>query len=104
MFWTGMTRTPVDRPTSESSADSRLKMAGESSRSSDRRRAAAARKSGLAKVDHLPSKLAIRLRRDRAPGVRRDGPADERRLAELHRVADDRVEDVVVAHDPELVQ
>ena len=41
------------------SGDSRLTMAGESSRSSDSRRAAAARKSVLAKVDHLPGKLAV---------------------------------------------
>ena len=37
-------------------------------------------------------------------GVGRDRPPDERRLAELHRVADDRVEDVVVADDPQLVE
>ena len=37
-------------------------IAGESSRSSDRRRAAAARKSVLAKFDHLPGKLAVRPR------------------------------------------
>ena len=39
--------------------DRRLTIAGESSRSSERRRAAAARKSVLAKFDHLPCKLAI---------------------------------------------
>ena len=34
----------------------------------------------------------------------RDRPADQRRLAELHGVADDAVEDVVVADDPQLVE
>ena len=37
-------------------------------------------------------------------GVRRDRAADERRLAELHGVADDAVEDVVVADDAQLVE
>src|SRR5437667_890428 len=99
---TGMTRTPTFRPTLLDVT--RLTIAGESSRSSDRRRAAAARKSVLAKVDYLPRELAIRARRVRATGVRGDRPADERRFAELHGVPDDRVEDVVVADDAQLVE
>src|SRR5690349_17986975 len=86
------------------SLDSRLTMAGESSRSSDRRRAAAARKSVLAKVDNLPCQLAVRARCLGAAGVGRDRTADERRLAQLHGVANDRVEHVVVAHDAQLVE
>ena len=55
---TSMLRTPPrERPWR--SFESRLTIAGESSRSSDRRRAAAARKSVLAKVDHLPGELAV---------------------------------------------
>ena len=37
-------------------------------------------------------------------GVRRDRSPDERRLAELHGVADDAAEDVVVADDAQLVE
>ena len=48
----GTSLTPVDGWVV--SGDSRLTIAGGSSRSSDNRRAAAARKSGLAKIDHLP--------------------------------------------------
>ena len=87
-----------------SSGDSRLTMAGDSSRSSDSRRAAVARKSGLAKVDHLPGELAVGPRGVGGPGVRRDRSADERRLAELHGIADDGVEDVMVADDTQLVE
>ena len=54
---TGTILTPVDGWVV--SGDSRLTIAGGSSRSSDSRRAAAARKSGLAKFDHLPGELAI---------------------------------------------
>ena len=54
---TGITLTPVERWVV--SGDSRLTIAGGSSRSSESRRAAAARKSGLAKFDHLPGELAI---------------------------------------------
>ena len=39
-----------------------------------------------------------------APAYDVIGPPDERRLAELHGVADDAVEDVVVADDPQLVE
>src|SRR5262245_8616651 len=99
---TGMTFTPTLRPTF--SEVSRLTIAGESSRSSDRRRAAAARKSGLAKVDHLPSEVAIGPRRFGRAGVRGDRPSRQRRLAELHGVADDAAEDVVVADDAQLVE
>src|SRR3954463_16659881 len=86
------------------SGDSRLTMAGESWVSSDRRRAAAARKSVRANVDHLPSQFAIDARGIAGSCVRRDGSADERRLAELHRLADDAVEHVVVADDAQFVQ
>src|SRR5690242_17144524 len=99
---TGITRTPTLLPTC--SGDRRLTMAGESSRSSDRRRAAAARKSGLAKVDHLPGKLAVRPRGLGTPGVGRDRPARERRFPELDGVPDDAGEDVMVADDAQLVE
>src|SRR5437899_8128887 len=79
-------------------------IAGESSRSSDSRRAATARKSGLAKFDHLPGELAVRASGFRGTGVGRDRPAGQRRFAELHRVADDAREDVVVADHAQLVQ
>src|SRR3954454_9401935 len=104
MFWTGMTRTPKVGASSAGSAESRLTIAGESSRSSDRRRAAAARKSGLAKVDHLPGKTAIRLRGIRGAGIARDGPTGERRLSEFHRLSNDAREHVVVADDTELIE
>src|SRR5436190_13162370 len=79
-------------------------MAGESSLSSERRRAAAARKSVLAKFDDLPGKLAIRSGGFRLARVNGDGSTDEGCLAELHGVADDRVEDVVIADDPQLIE
>ncbi len=60
---TGSTRTP--RLRWDCSGESRLTIAGDSSRSSESRRAAAARKSVLAKFDHLPCQLAIR-----ASGIR----------------------------------
>src|SRR4051812_12221605 len=99
---TGTVRTPTVRPAL--SDVRRLTIAGESSRSSDRRRAAAARKSGLAKVDDLLCKAAIRPGGFRRPGVARDGPAHEWRLAQLHGALDDAAEDVVVADDPKLVE
>src|SRR6185369_917067 len=98
-----MIRTPpFERPWR--SFDRRLTMAGESSRSSDRRRAAAARKSVRAKVDNLPGKLAVRPRRVGMCRIHRDRSPDERGLTELHGVADDRVEDVVIADDPQLLE
>src|SRR3954447_21596774 len=100
---TGIIRTPP-RARPWRSFDSRLTMAGESSLSSESRRAAAARKSVLAKFDHLPGKLSIRSRRFGLARVHRDRSADERRFPELHRVADDRVEDVVVADGAELIE
>src|SRR4051812_10851583 len=99
---TGMVRTPTLRPTL--SELKRLTIAGESSRSSERRRAAAARKSGLAKVDDLPSELAIGPGRVRRAGIGRDRSSGKRRLAELDGVPDDAAEDVVIADDPQLVQ
>src|SRR5687768_2865574 len=99
---TGMMRTPTLRV--GESFDSRLTMAGESSRSSDRRRAAVARKSGRAKFDHLPREVAVGSRGVAASGVRRDRASDQRRLAELHGIPDDAGEDVVIADDPELVE
>src|SRR4051794_11684252 len=86
------------------SGDKRLTMAGESCVSSDRRRAAAARKSVRANVDHLPGQFAIDARGIAGSCVRGDGPADERRLTELHGLADDAVEDMVVADDAQLVE
>src|SRR6266487_145284 len=98
-----MIRTPpVARPWR--SFDRRLTIAGDSSRSSESRRAAAARKSVLAKVEHLPSELTIGAGRVSVPGVDGDRAPDERRFAQLDRVPDDRVEDVMVADDPELLE
>src|SRR4029079_14136009 len=94
--------TPTLRP--ECSEVSREMIDGESSRSSDRRRAATARKSGLAKVDHLPGELAIRASGFRRAGIRGDRPAGQRRLSELAGVPDDATEDVLVADHPKLIQ
>ena len=102
MWSIGTIRTPIDRV--GLSGVSRLTMAGESSVSSDSRRAAAARKSVRAKVDHLPGELAIDPGGIAAAGVGRDGAADERRLAELHGIADDAREDVMVADAAQLVE
>src|SRR3954454_14615202 len=96
----GITLTPVERRVT--SAERRLTIAGGSSRSSDSRRAAAARKSVLAKFDHLPGERAIGSGRLGRRRVRGDRPPDERGLAELHGGPDDRVDDVVVADDAEL--
>src|SRR6478609_6531381 len=98
----GTMRTPLLRWVC--SGERRLTIAGERSRSSESRRAAAARKSVLLKFDHLPRELAVGASRVRRAGVRRDGPADERRLAQLHCLPDDRGEDVVIADDAELVE
>src|SRR4029078_12410440 len=86
------------------SGDSRLTIAGESSRSSESRRAAAARKSGRAKVQQLPCQFTARAGSLASHGVRRDRPADEGSLAELHGVPDDASEDVVVAADAQPVE
>src|SRR3954451_8078462 len=98
---TGMTRTPTLRPML--SGERRLTIAGDSSRSSDSRRAAAARKSGLAKVDHLSSELAIGPSGLGGTGVGRDRPTGQRRLAQLDGVPDDAGEDMVIADDAQLV-
>src|SRR5215831_13722712 len=95
-------RTPTERV--GLSGERRLTIAGESSRSSDSRRAAAARKSVRGKVDHLPGEFAIDPCGVAVAGVGRDGPTDQRRFPELHRVADDAAEDVVIADDTQLVQ
>src|SRR5689334_14678222 len=86
------------------SGESRLTMAGESSRSSESRRAAAARKSGRAKVHHLPCQFTVRAGGFAAASVGRDRPPDERSLTELHGIANDAAEDVVIADDPQLVE
>src|SRR5688572_29055584 len=99
---TGTIRTPTLRV--GESFDRRLTMAGESSRSSERRRAAVARKSGRAKVHHLSRELAVRSRCVTVSGVVRDRAPDQRCFAELHGVADDAAEDMVVADDAELVE
>src|SRR6478672_13441330 len=95
-------RTPTERV--GLSGVSRLTIAGESSVSSDNRRAAAARKSVRAKVDHLPGEFAIDPGSVAGARIRRDGPADQWRLAQLDGVADDAREDVVVAHGAQLVE
>src|SRR5450432_2825392 len=94
MRLTGTWRTPRLRV--EPSGDSRLITAGPSSRSSDRRRAAVARKSVLAKFDHLPRQLTIGPGRVGARCVRRNWPSRERSLTQLDRIPNDRVEDVVL--------
>src|ERR1035437_7043325 len=97
----GMLRTPDVRPPS---AERRLTMDGESSRSSERRRAAYARKSGLAKFDDLLRELSEcpgSLGAARVGGNRATG---QRRFAELHGVPDDRVEDVMLAELSQLVE
>src|SRR5688572_11497327 len=99
---TGTIRTPTLRV--GESFDSRLTMAGESSRSSDRRRAAVARKSGRAKFHHLPCEVAVCSRGVAASGVGRDRASDQRRLAELYGISDDAGEDVVIADDAQLVE
>src|SRR5689334_17244951 len=102
MWSTGTIRTPTDRV--GLSGDRRLTMAGESSVSSDSRRAAAARKSVRAKVDHLPGEFAVGSSRVAPPGVCGDRATDERGLAELHRRSNDAAEDVMVAHHAKLVE
>src|SRR5437868_6092180 len=97
-----MTRTPTFRPTF--SELRRLTIAGESSRSSESRRAATARKSGLAKVDYLPRELTVRASSFGSSGVRGDRPPGKRRLTEFDRVPNDAAEDMVVADDAKLVQ
>src|SRR6476659_8836216 len=99
-IWT--MRTPIDRV--GLSGVSRLTIAGESSVSSESRRAAAARKSVRAKVDHLPGESAIGRRRNTGARVCRDGAADQWGLAELDGVADDAGEDVVVSDDLQLIE
>src|SRR5438034_5090763 len=74
------------------------------SRSSASRRAAVARKSGLAKVDHLLCQLAERAGRVRARRVRRYGATGERGFTELDGLLHDRAEDVVVAEIVELFE
>src|SRR5664280_578029 len=97
----GTLRTPLVRPPS---AERRLTMDGESSRSSERRRAAYARKSGLAKFDDLLRELSECPGRLGAARVGGDRATGQRRLAQLHRVPDDRVEDVIVAELAEFVE
>src|ERR1035437_7189128 len=97
----GTLRTPLVLPPS---AERRLTMDGESSRSSERRRAAFARKSGLAKFDDLLRELAECPGGLGAAGVSGDRATGERCLAELHGVPDDRVEDVVLAELAQLVE
>src|SRR4051794_41791484 len=87
MWSTWTMRTPIDLV--GLSGVRRLTIAGESSVSSDRRRAAAARKSVRGKFDHLPGKVAINACRIAAACVRRDRTPDQRSLSELHGVSDD---------------
>src|SRR3954471_3949472 len=102
MWSTWTMRTPIERV--GLSGVKRLTMAGESSVSSDSRRAAAARKSVRGKFDHLPGKVAINARRIAAARVRRDRTPDQRSFSELHRVSDDAGEDMVVADDLQLLE
>src|SRR5512140_1413537 len=97
----GTLRTPLVLPPS---AERRLTMDGESSRSSERRRAAYARKSGLAKFDDLLRQLSECPGRLGAARICGDRATGERRLAQLHGVPDDRVEDVVLAELAQLVE
>src|SRR3954451_22466956 len=99
---TGITLTLVDRR--PASGESRLTIAGGSPPSSESRRAAAARNSVLAKVDHLPGESAIGAGRLGRRRVRRDRPADEWGLAKLHGLANDGAEDMMVSDDPELIE
>src|SRR4051795_6512598 len=102
MLSTWTIRTPTDRV--GLSGFSRLTIAGESSVSSDRRRAAAARKSVRGKFDHLPGKVAIDACGVAPAGVGRDRSPDQRSLSEFHRVSDDAREDVMVTDDSQLVE
>src|SRR6478752_1691886 len=95
-------RTPTERV--GLSGVSRLTIAGESSVSSESRRAAAARKSVRAKVDHLPGECAIGRRRNAGARVARDGATDQWGFAELDGVPNDAGEDVVVADDLQFVE
>ena len=89
--WSGLGIDAVDRDIAdagrlraEPSGERRLMMAGESSRSSERRRAAVPRKSGLAKFDHLPCQPAVCARGIRVAWRKTvTGLPDQRRLAEL---------------------
>src|SRR5687768_4234781 len=98
----GTLRTPAGR--SLASGEISDRMAGERSRSSASRRAAVPRKSGLAKLDYLPRETAIGPRRFRVSGVRRDGSADERCLAESNGLLDHVFEDVMVTHVAQLLE
>src|SRR5712675_111101 len=102
MWSTWTMRTPTDRV--GLSGVSRLTMAGESSVSSDRRRAAWARKSVRAKVDHLSGEFAISPGGVAVPGVRCDRSPDEGRFTELHCDAHDAGEHVVITDDAQLVE
>src|SRR6188508_2045920 len=86
------------------SGERRLRTAGESSRSSASRRAAVPRKSGLAKLDHLPREPTVSTRRIRVACVRRYRSADQRRLAESYCLLDHVLEDVVIAHVAQLLE
>src|SRR5215213_1859263 len=86
------------------SGEMRLRMAGESSRSSASRRAAVPRKSGLAKLDHLPREPTVGTRRIRVAGVRRHRSADQRRFAQSYRLLDHVLEDVAIAHVPQFLE
>src|SRR6476659_1153225 len=95
-------RTPTERV--GLSGVSRLTIAGDSSVSSDSRRAAWARNSVRAKVDHLPGEFAIGASGIAVAGVRRDRTADERRLAQLDGGPDDAGEHVMIADDAQLIE
>src|ERR1035437_1110392 len=97
----GTLRTPLVLPPS---AERRLTMDGESSRSSERRRAAYARKSGLAKFDDLLRELSECPGRLGAARVGGDRSTGQGGLAQLHGVPDDRVEDVMLAELSQLVE
>src|SRR4051794_24759753 len=102
MLSKGIVRTPVG--VSPSSGEMRLRIAGDSSRSSARRRAAVPRKSGLGKFDYLPCQPAVRARCFSVARVRRHRPADERCLAEADRLPNHAVENVLIAQVAHLLE
>src|SRR3954470_17446602 len=79
-------------------------MAGERSRSSASRLAAVPRKSGLAKLDHLPCQPTISAGRFGIARIRRHRATDERSLAQSDGLADHVVKDVVVAEIAHLLE
>src|SRR5205807_2059402 len=97
-FSSGSSRTAVGVR-----AASRLMMPGCASVSCEKIRAPASRNDfvafglSLVSTDDLPRELDVRLRGVRLPVVFGDGHAGRRRFADLHRLPNDRFEDLMVA-------